>query len=281
MKKILFTLILLIPLFVLTQPVSAHQPEIVTSNPTVVTEPEVSKAYYGTLPGQTAVYTINSDKPFALYVGLLVPNIALQQKNISAVILKNGEILSNLNGMDFNWTTFDEPFGHDSYFKGPEYKAEAQAGKYEIRVTSPSNDNKYSLAIGEIEAFDFKSSLHAFTVIPILKKDFFNKSPIDFILSPLGIGLIGIMYVLAFIFGFLYRFILKKFARGTVRGVQTNIGKYDRWLRIGIAIILLLIAITTTWSMWLLFFSGFALFEGIFSWCGLYAALGRNTCPVE
>ena len=41
-----------------------------------------------------------------------------------------------------------------------------------------------------------------------------------------------------------------------------------------------LLAITTTWSPILIFFSGFALFEAIFSWCGFYAAMGKNTCPV-
>jgi hypothetical protein len=79
----------------------------------------------------------------------------------------------------------------------------------------------------------------------------------------------------------LYRFILKKFASGTTRGAHKNIGKYDRAIRFAIALGLLLLAITTSWSPWLLFFSGFALFEAIFSWCGFYAALGKNTCPVN
>lgn len=30
-----------------------------------------------------------------------------------------------------------------------------------------------------------------------------------------------------------------------------------------------------------IFFSGFAFFEAIFSWCGFYATIGKNTCPVE
>ncbi len=105
--------------------------------------------------------------------------------------------------------------------------------------------------------------------------------PIMFIKSPFGWGLIVIMYLLAFLFGFIYRTILKKFAKGSVRGVAQNIGKSDRLLRIAIGVGLLLWAITTTWSPILIFFSGFAFFEAIFSWCGFYAAIGRNTCPVE
>jgi hypothetical protein len=52
-------------------------------------------------------------------------------------------------------------------------------------------------------------------------------------------------------------------------------------LRLAIGVGLFLWAITTTWSPILIFFSGFALFEALFSWCGFYAALGKNTCPVE
>lgn len=89
------------------------------------------------------------------------------------------------------------------------------------------------------------------------------------------------MYLLADIVGFMYRAILKKFAKNSSRGVTRNIGKADRLLRLAIGVGLLLGAITTTWSPILIFFSGFALFEAIFSWCGFYAAMGKNTCPVN
>lgn len=282
MKKLLLSLVFLQVVCLVPSAAFAHQPRLVAENAVVVViDPEVSKAYYGTLPGEPAVYTITALEPFALYVGVLVPAIAGQKKDVSAVITKDGQPLATLDGAGFTWTKFTEPFGNDEYWEGPEYKTEATAGTYEIVVSSPNNDSKYSLAVGEIEAFNLEESLHAVTVIPELKRDFFNKSPIDFILSPLGAGLIVIMFGLAFVFGFLYRYILKKFATGTVRGVSHNIGKYDRLIRFAISLALLLWAITTTWSLWLLFFAGLTFFEAIFSWCGLYAALGRNTCPVK
>jgi len=259
---------------------SAHQPRIVTDNPTIVTFPEVSKAYYGTLSGEPAVYTITTDKPFALYVGVLVPDILGQKKDVSAVVLKDGEQIVVLEGANFEWKQFFEPFGNDTYWQGPEYKAQADAGTYEIRVWSSNNDSKYSLAIGEIETFDFKESLNAYTLIPQIKRDFFNESSATFIFSPLGWGLIIVMFILAFMFGFAYRFILKRVARSEVRIVSQNIGSKDRFIRFSIAVVLFVWAITTSWSPWLLFFSGFALFEAIFSWCGFYAALGKNTCPI-
>lgn len=280
-KIILFCLcvVFLTPVFA-----SAHQPRITESRLTEVPSPEVSKAYYGKLTGEPDVYVIEASESFDLYVNVLVPDIAGQKKDVSAVVIKNGNTekpLAVLDGIPFEWKKFYEPFGADTYWMGPEYKARAEAGTYEIRVWSSNNDSKYSLAVGEIEAFDMKEGLNALTIIPELKKNVFNVSPIGFIVSPFGWGLIVIMYLLAGIVGFVYRFILKRVAKGTVRGVHKNIGKSDRLIRLAIGIALLLLAITTTWSPILIFFSGFALFEAIFSWCGFYAALGKNTCPVE
>ena len=259
----------------------AHQPRITEDRLTSVTDPEVSKAYYGKLTGVPDVYTIKAKEVFNLYIGVLVPDIAGQKKDVSAVVMKDGNQIAMLNGATFMWEQFFEPFGHDTYWQGPEYKARADVGIYEIRVTSPNNDSKYSLAIGEIEKFNGKEGMNALTLIPQIKKNFFNESPIGFILSPFGWGLIVIMYILAFIVGFIYRTILKKFATNSPRGVAKNIGKPDRLLRAVIGVVLLLWAITTSWSPILIFFSGFAIFEAIFSWCGFYAALGKNTCPVE
>ena len=95
------------------------------------------------------------------------------------------------------------------------------------------------------------------------------------------LSLLIAMYLLAVIFGFAYRAVLRRVARGTPRALGQNIGKPDRLLRFSLGVGLLVLAITTTWSPLLLFFSGFCFFEAAFSWCGFYAALGRSTCPIE
>lgn len=272
----IFVTLFLLPIFAY-----AHQPRITEARFTDVPNPEISKAYYGELVGAPDVYVIKTETAFDLYVNGLVPDIVGQKKDVSVVILKDGVELKKLDGINFEWKKFYEPFGADTYWMGPEYRTRAEAGTYEIIVSSPKNYGKYSLAIGEIEAFDIKESVNALALIPEIKKNFFNESPISFIKSPLGIGLIVIMYVLAVIFGFVYRFILRRFAKGSVRGLSQNIGKSDRLLRALIGVGLLLLAITTTWNPILIFLSGFALFESIFSWCGLYAALGKNTCPID
>lgn len=262
----------------------AHQPRVTENRLTEISDPEVSKAYYGELRGEPDVYVIQAREPFDLYVNVLVPDIAGQKKDVSVAIIKANNTdkpLSVLDGINFEWKRFYEPFGADTYWMGPEYKASAGAGTYEIRVWSSNNDSKYSLAVGEREAFDMKEGLNALTIIPKLKKDFFNESPVSFIVSPFGWGLIVAMYLAAIIVGLIYRAILRHFAKGTARGAAKNIGKADRLLRLWLGIALLLWAMLTTWSPLLIFLSGFATFEAVFSWCGLYVALGKNTCLVE
>jgi hypothetical protein len=259
----------------------AHQPRITNSETTQVVDPEISKAYYATLTGSPHIYTIDSKEAFDLYVGILVPDIASTKKDILAEVFKGEEKIATLGGANATWKPYFETFGQSNYFDGGEYKARAEAGVYTITVSNTENTGKYSLAVGEIEAFGGKEGMNALSMIPDLKRNFFEESPISFILSPFGWGFIVIMYILAFLFGFIYRAILKKVAKGSVRGVAHNIGKSDRLLRALVGIALLLWTITTTWSPVLIFFSGFCIFQAVFSWCGFYAAIGKNTCPVE
>lgn len=281
MKKIplFITLFSLISFGAVVVPASAHQPRIVESEAIQVIDPEISKAYYGELSGEPHVYTIESQKEFNLYIGILLPDAKSTKKDVKAEILKEGELIATLGGSSAEWKPFFEPFGQSKYFEGGEYKARAPAGKYTVRVSSTNNDSKYSLAVGEIESFDREEGVNALAVIPDLKRTFFEESPVSFILSPFGWGYVLMMYILAFITGFLYRAILKKFAKGSARGVNKNMGNGDRLIRMALWLGLLMWAITTSWNPILLFFSGFALFEAIFSWCGFYAAIGKNTCP--
>jgi hypothetical protein len=278
--KNLFFIFLIIFLFIPALTL-AHQPRITENIETIVTDPEISKAYYGKFDGEQHVYLISATEPFDLYVNVLVPDIVGQKKDVSAVIFKDGSEIKKLDGVNFEWKKFFEPFGHDTYWMGPEYKARADAGQYEIHVSSVSNSGNYSLAVGEVESFDFKESMNALRLIPKIKRIFFNELPVDFILSPFGAGLIFVMFLLSFIFGFIYRTLLKKIAGKTPHGKSKNIGKSDRLFRAVLGFILFVLAITTSWNPLLFFASGFCFFEAIFSWCGVYAAMGKNTCPIN
>lgn len=91
-----------------------------------------------------------------------------------------------------------------------------------------------------------------------------------------------------FCFAFLYRLIFKFIIsrlKGTRKAVphtkHRNLGLRDRLVRLGIAIGFVALAAATSWNPILLLGAGFSLFESIFSWCALYALLGKNTCPSE
>lgn len=270
-------LFLLVPSFAL-----AHQPRIVTETKTIITDPEISKAYYGQLNGDAHIYKISAKKPFELYINLLVPDVKNQKRNIAALITKNGDTahpIVMLIGANYDWKHYWEKFGRSWYWQGPEFRKNVSAGEYEVKIWNGLNDSKYVLAIGEKEVFNFKETLNTLKIIPNLKWNFFKQLPTNFIFSPFGFGYVFVIYILAFAIGFLYRAILKKIHPNNSKyGVHKNIGEKDRKLRLAIGIGLFIIAISTTWNPILLFFSGFAIFEAVFSWCGIYSILGKNTC---
>lgn len=270
----------LLGIFVLSESAQAHQPRITRNRTTVVENPEISKAYYGKLVGEPDVYRIDATAPFDLYVNVLVPDVEGQKKEVSADIYKDGVHLAGIGGPAAAWEKFYEPFGADTYWRGPEYKARASAGRYDIRVASPANDSKYALAIGEIESFSFKEQVNALATIPKLKKDFFGRSPATFIFSPIGIGYLFITLLFGAVVGFIYRALLRRFAKTPARRRVKNIGTMDRVLRFGIGIALLAAALFGSWNPLLLIFAGFSFFEAAFSWCAYYAAIGKNTCPL-
>jgi hypothetical protein len=279
MKAIMRSILVLAVLVALSATALAHQPRIPQGDSILVPDPEVSKAYYGKLDGRPQTYIIRSSRPFALYVNILVPDIPGQQKDVSAVIARNDpaeKVMVFLDGGAFKWTRFFEPFGHDTYWMGPEYKAQVAPGEYRVIVSSARNDSKYSLAIGELERFDYIETVNALRLIPRIKRGWFNESPVNFILSPFGWGLALLMFALAFGVGFLLRFLLARSSSSVACRAGPNLGIVGRLVVAAIGIALFAWAITTTWSPLLLFCAGFACFAATAGWCGLCAVFRFN-----
>lgn len=269
LRYLVISLLVAFNLFIVfPQTISAHQPRMPGEDKVIVESPEISKAYYAILKGNPHTYTISLDKELPLYVNILVPDISNQKTDFIVTIVQKGKTNKNiarLDGTKFEWTKFFEPFGHDTYLSGPEYRATSPAGVYEITVTAKDNGSKYILAIGEAENFDFKESINAINLIPKIKSTIFDKFPIDFILSPIGIGYIIIVYILSFVFAFLFKFAMKKLASKKIQRLAKNIGVKDRLIRAIFGFLFLFLAITTSWSPILIFVSGFLFFEAIFS----------------
>jgi hypothetical protein len=171
-------------LLIAVGPASAHQPRWVGDKPsTIVLNPEISQAFYARLNGGHQSYYIKSDKPFRLYLNLLVPDLPGIDKDYQAVVYKTeetpGNVLTRLDGPSYAWRPFYEPFGGDRYFLGPEYEADVPGGAYVVVVSSPDLQGRYALAVGKIEKFTLGEMVRTIGLLPKLKKEFFDKSPLS------------------------------------------------------------------------------------------------------
>jgi hypothetical protein len=228
LKQKIVTSLCLATLCLFTAPAAfAHQPRIVADQPNmgeemnqmvVVENPDVSQAFYGEFNGQDQWFQLQSDDTnFVLLVSLLVPKIENTQKNISASIFSidangNQEEIAQLDGTNFEWTEFYEPFGGDTYYQGPEFKEQVGAGKYLIRVYNPSSQGKYVFVVGQKESFPLKEQLNTIFVLPQLKHDFFNRSALSAYSNYVGVFMLAVVTV-AVILVLLVILVVKKLKR--------------------------------------------------------------------
>ncbi len=194
MKKLVVPLLFLACAFA-HAPASAHQPQLTGDRTAIAVDaPEISKAYYASLNGAPATYTIRSTKPFSLYVNILVPAIKGATLNYSARITKDGRPFAFLDGARYKWKRFYEEFGGDDYFMGPELRTDAAAGVYEITVSNPSLSGKYVVAIGEKESFTLPEIIRTLVVLPGVKM-YFNKSPFTAYFNRIGLFMLPVVAV--------------------------------------------------------------------------------------
>ena len=187
----------------------AHQPVLIDSEATEVVEPEISKAYFGRLSGAPHTYRIASEVEFNLYVGILVPEDGSPKKDVTAKIYAGTELITTLGGVGAEWVTFYEPFGQNTYWDGGEYRTRAPAGVYSITISSPENQSKYSLAVGEIEFFDLEDRANALVVLPEIQREFFGSSPVEMVGTRFGIFNLVVILGAALMSSLLYRLLVR------------------------------------------------------------------------
>ena len=137
--------------------VLAHQPKLINYSPSLnspheVINPEISKAYYGKLSGESHYFVIKSEKDFLFYTSILTPKINEDYIWMSLEVLdENNNIVYKADGSNFKWESWYEPYARDWYWKGPEIGGEINedtgfkksfsisAGTYLIKVYN--NDN--------------------------------------------------------------------------------------------------------------------------------------------
>ena len=169
-----------------------HVPVLVTKESPVdkiqIEDPELSQAFYGSMHGFPHTFEIVATKPFTLFTQILVPDIDSSKNTISGIIikeLKSGRVeeVSPLTAKDAAWEKSYEPFGGDTYRKGPSFEGNLEPGVYRIEVHTPDNLEKYVLVVGKREdlTLGYLELLRRVTEV----KEFFEKSQFRIIESPL------------------------------------------------------------------------------------------------
>ena len=188
------------------------------------------------------------------------------------------ELLETLGGVNAEWVTFYEPFAQNTYWDGGEFRLRAAPGVYSVRVSSPDNASKYSLAIGEIEYFGLEDRANALAVLPGIQQEFFGLSAYELIGTRYGLINLLVIYAAALIAALLYTVTLR---RPLVRLIGGSLRGIDKRLRVAAAVALFAVAITTTWSPLLLFASGVLLFEALFSRPGVAQPNRSRSTPLR
>lgn len=208
MKVTMFILLWVFILFACANPVSAHQPRIISEQVVEIKNPEVSQAFYATLKGSLDEYQIQAEEEFDLYIGLLVPDLPDIRKDyifeVYQVVNNQPTMLYSFDGKQAKWEPFYEPFGGDNYFQGPELNEVVPAGQYQILVSNRENEGKYVLSVGRDESFTLSEAVQTILRLPSVKR-FFGKSPWTAYFNLVGVFMVLSLLLLAGgIFG-LYR----------------------------------------------------------------------------
>ena len=158
--------------------VSAHIPYVVGDSKEYidVKDPEISKAYYGSIEeGEIVHYVIISDTEFLLYANILAPYKEGEIPKVDFTIHDKSEMPHNMLDTvkeDIKWEKWYEEYGRDWYWQSDhEFEQMVPAGEYHVEV---QGEGKYSLAIGKTEKFDFWAILRAIINVPRNKLFFFR-----------------------------------------------------------------------------------------------------------
>ncbi len=209
-------------LFLSPQRAFAHQPNLVGNVEIEIKDPEISRAFYGTLEGSPHLYLVNSPTRFQLYLNLLVPKLENWERDFTLEIFKvegGKEIkIDEINSRDFPWSEFYEKFAGDYYYMGPEWEKEMDAGTYRISVSTPNPKAKYVLAVGKIESFPFSEMFRTMGVLPALKVNFFEGSFFDLYKGIIGKFLLGFTILVPVLLA-LFVFLLARRRRRKTSGV--------------------------------------------------------------
>ncbi len=169
--------------------IQAHQPilgidyENTKESPFIIENPEISKAIFSELKGNSHYFKIESDSIFNFYVGITAPRIngcPILKKFSFDILDENFDVIESKDGVNFKWWKWYEKHGENWYWIGPEIGQDFKSnkvykpGKYYIKVYNESNTGKYVLAVGDIESFPFTVLLKMIFTMPKINSYFWD-----------------------------------------------------------------------------------------------------------
>ena len=211
--------ILILAIILLALPIAAfaHQPNLVQEAKIEIQNPEISRAFYGTLESSPHQFFINSPTAFTLYLNLLTPRLPNAEKDFTLTVFQASgsekHILQEIKTADFPWQEYYEEFAGDNYYMGPEWEERVDPGTYLITLSSPNPRAKYVLAVGKVESFPVSEMLRTLGVLPALKMSFFEGSFFDIFNGIIGKFLLGFLILVLVIVGLVIFLIIRSSKR--------------------------------------------------------------------
>jgi len=138
---------------------------------------DVSQAFYSRLSGTSQTFTFSNNHQNPIKLELLVPYTSkLRTDFVARITNSNNEPIATLDGSTTTWTKFYEPFGDDTYLKGPTYEKKLTPDTYTVTISNTDNNGAYVLVFGEKEEFTPSEILRTLALLPSIKEDYFERT---------------------------------------------------------------------------------------------------------
>jgi len=144
--------------------------------------------FYGTLTDAPHLYAFRIDTPTDISLALFVPDLKEQHNDISILVLRGKErgldLVTRLEAARASWASNIWWSTGDTYRKGGVWHDTLEPGKYEIEISTPTNQGSYALALGTESTSTLASYGTLLNTLFTIKK-IFHKSSVASVESPL------------------------------------------------------------------------------------------------
>ncbi len=279
-----FSMLLVLSGLFASETALAKQYTIVAGETISISDPETATAYHDELTGTPRTYTFKVKRSFTISLQVLVPK-QLNPEGKYRVAVNDAEAgNARLDILDIGpdeWPEITDGMAGESYYAGPKFQKELQAGSYQLVVSNNDYKGKYVLLVGTKDPFSIPGIYTTLDQVLQVKAQYYQTGPTSLLSSSFWLMYLVIWLILGAAITWFIRFVLTSVVKSGPRGAKKNINILGRVIRFLLAVGLLVWAVMTNWNPIPIFFSGAVLFETFFGWCGLNALLGRNECSMR